>query len=396
MLRRFYWLFLAILVLLFSSLLIIIPDSHALAVQAHALMQLDTPTPTPDASITLQMAQEEETNIQTILNFINILLVIYPLFLTVAVVVLGVIGFRGYRSFEKQAREQVDVINNLEREAEQKKKAIEHTQTAIVYLALGDRLSNQKEMRESIEAYKKVGSLLPDDPQINFVLGRIYSGAGYYEEAIQSFEAAIAVQASYPEAEMELGLAYRRRGEYQKGLNAQAIRESDYQKAKEHFLRAIELRPGYGDALSSLGGLFRREGNYEQALEYYEQAYRADPGWSYPLGNAASLAWYLGKLDLARHYYTLTEAASAVRLIDPHSEIFWDYYDLALSQLVLRKTDEAKKNYQKAIGETPGAVQFDSVLNVLYFLQKAKEPITGLDGVIQMIEKERSTKIALG
>lgn len=148
--------------------------------------------------------------------------------------------------------------------------------------------------------------------------------------------------------------------------------------------------------MSSLGGLFRREDNYEQALEYYEQAHRADPGWSYPLGNTASLAWYLGKIDLAHYYYMLTEAASTVRLTDQHSEIFWDYYDLALAQLVLGKVDEAKKNYTKAIGETLGVVQFDSVLNVLTFLQKTKDTIPGLDDVIEMIEKEKSTKFALG
>jgi len=394
--QRYFWVFLVVLIVLFSGIILIFPGSHTMAAQAHTLRQLDTPTPTPDVSETLQTAQQADSNAQTILNFINILLVVYPLFLTLAVVVLGVIGFRGYRSFQKQALEQVDDIKQLKKEAEDKKVAIERLQTALVYLALGDRLANQKEMREAIDAYKKVGNLLPDVPQINFVLGRIYSGAGYYEEAIGSFEAAIAVQAQYPEAEMELGLAYRRRGEYQQGLHAQAKREGDYQKAKEHLLHAIELQPHYGDALSSLGGLFRREEDYEQALEYYEQAYRADPDWSYPLGNAASLARYLGKVDLARHYYMLTEATAEERLKDPHSEIYWDYYDLALAQLVLGNVDEAKKNYQKAIGYTPGTTQFDSVLNVLYFLQKAKDPISGLNDVIDMIEKEKSTKIALG
>jgi hypothetical protein len=82
--------------------------------------------------------------------------------------------------------------------------------------------------------------------------------------------------------------------------------------------------------------------------------------------------------------------------MDPRTEIFWDYYDLALAQLVLGKTDKAKKNYQKAIGETPGVVQFDSVLNVLYFLRGAKEQITGLDDIIQMIEEEKKSRIALG
>lgn len=360
--RRYFWIFVAVLVLFFSGLLIFIPNSHALIVQAHTITRLDTPTPTPDTSATYQMVQQDEGNIQTILSIINIIVVAFPLLLTIAAAVLGVIGVRGYQSFEKQAQEKLDSITSLEREAEQKKVSIERTQTAIVYFALGDRLSNQKETREAIEAYKKARSLLPDDPQINYVVGRIFSGAGYYDAAIEAFESAIDRQKDFPEAEMELGLAYRRRGDYQQDANAQELLKSDYEKA----------------------------------LGYYERAYRVEPGSSYSLGNAASLAWYLGKIDLARNYYRQTGAAAEIRLTDTHSEIFWDYYDLALSQLILGKTDEAKNNYQKAIRETPGVVQFDSVLNVLHFLRTSKDQINGLDDVISMIETEKATKIALG
>lgn len=224
----YFWVFLVVLIVLFSGLMVLFPGAHAMAAQPHTLRQLDTPTPTPDVSETLQTAQQADSNAQTILNFINILLGVIPLFIALTLAVLGAIGFRSVQSFQKDAREQIDIIKNLKDEAQQKTKAIIDTQTAIVYLALGDRLSNQIDTRQGIEAYKKAGSLLQDDPQISFVQGRIYSGAGYYKEAIQSFEAALAAQSSYPEAEMELGLAYRRRGEYQKSPNAHADRESDF------------------------------------------------------------------------------------------------------------------------------------------------------------------------
>jgi len=394
--RRYLWWITALLFLVASSFLAIIPGTHVLAQVAHGAANLASPTPTPDANTTLQMAQQEETNIQTILNIINILVVVYPILITLAAVLFGFFGFRGFRALEKQGQELLEDIKKLQVEAVEKKATIEHTQEALVYLALGDRLSNQNDTRKALEAYKKAGSLLPNDPQINYVLGRIYSGFGYYEEAIRSFEAALAVEPHYPEAEMELGLAYRRRGEYQKGSDAEALRHQDYEKAIEHLRRAIELRPNYDDALSTLGGLYRRKGEYEKALEYYEGAYRADPSSSYALGNVASLSWYLGKLDKARKYYMLTELASTDRTMTTHAEVYWDYYDLALAQLALEKTEDAKKSYSKAIGETPGVVHFDSVLNVLHFLQKAKDPILGLEEVIQMIEKEKSTRVSRG
>jgi tetratricopeptide (TPR) repeat protein len=352
------------------------------------------------------------------------MLVLFPFLITVATIVLGVFGFRGFQDFERkwdshlgevendwherlgkienEWREHVNQINQLEQEAKDKQTALVRTQQALVYLGLGDRLYNQKDIKNAVAAYKKVASLLPDDPQINYVLGRIYSGAEYFDDAINSFEAALKVQPDLPEVEMELGLAYRRRGEYQKGPNEDALRTIDYAKAIEHLQRATELSSNHKasfatlsgldrpeDAFATIGGLYRRKGEYEKALEYYEQAYRINPSSSYALGNVASLSWYLVKLDKAREYYILTEALAKVRNMTPHPEDYWDYYDLALAQLVLGKTNEAKDTYRIAIEKTPGVVPIDSVLDVLRLLQKAKDPIPGLNDVIEMIEKAK-------
>src|ERR1051326_4226883 len=263
--RRYLWWSIALLFLVASSILAIIPGTYVLAHGAHATLYVGTPTPTPDASSTLQMAQQEENNIQTILSIINILVVVFPILIAVAGALLGYFGFRGLRETEKEGKALLENIKNsqqkvledikklqeearedikkLKEEAGEKKEMIERTQEALVYLALGDRLSNQNDTRKAIEAYKKAGSLLPGDPQINYVLGRIYSGFGYYEDAIKSFEASLAAQPEYPEAEMELGLAYRRRGEYQKGSDAEARRKQEYEKAIGHLERAISLRP---------------------------------------------------------------------------------------------------------------------------------------------------------
>src|SRR5439155_27200595 len=133
-----------------------------------------------------------------------------------------------------------------------------------------------------------------------------------------------------------------------------------------------KLRSNYEDALAALGAVYRRRGDkerdlnhdaeareyYERAREYYEQAYNADPLSSYALGNLASLSWYLKGQNAARGYFVLAEATAKVRLLSggPSSELYWDYYDLALAQLVIGKIDnneamrdEAIKNYETAI-----------------------------------------------
>ncbi len=422
--RRHLLFGIVLLLILASGLLLVIPVPHSLAYAVHNAPQFAPPTPTPDASQILDQAKQEETNIQTFLTIITIMLVLIPFLITVATIVLGVFGFRGFRDFEQkwdsrlgevenewrerlgkienEWRDHVNQIHQLEQEAKDEQAALVRTQQALVYLGLGDRLYNQKDIKNAVEAYKKVASLLPDDPQINYVLGRIYSGAEYFDDAINSFEAALKVQPDLPEVEMELGLAYRRRGQYQKGPNEDALRTIDYAKAIEHLQRATELSSNHKasfamlsgldrpeDAFATIGGLYRRKREYEKALEYYEQAYRINPNSSYALGNVSSLSWYLAKLDKAREYYILTEALAKVRIMTPHPEDYWDYYDLALAQLVLGKTDDAKNTYKTAIEKTPGAVQFDSVLDVLRFLRDAKDLIPGLNDVIEMIEKAK-------
>jgi tetratricopeptide (TPR) repeat protein len=146
------------------------------------------------------------------------------------------------------------------------------------------------------------------------------------------------------------------------------------------------LNPDDADTLAIIGGLYRRKKEYTQALDFYERAWRVNPGLSYALGNLASLSWFLGNASDALMYFGFTEVAAAGRIKKGQSEGFWDYYDLALARLATGKIAEAKEAYMKAIQETPGNVQFDSVLNNLYLLRGAPQVMPGLDDVVKMIE----------
>jgi tetratricopeptide (TPR) repeat protein len=190
----------------------------------------------------------------------------------------------------------------------------------------------------------------------------------------------------------ELGLAYRRRGDKYNSAGEKQKGEVDYEKAIEELKRAIEQNPGDDDALGVLGGLYRRKGDYMRAMEYYRQAVDVDPESSYALGNVASLAWYLGNEELASTMFVRTEKAARKRLDTLKSlEPYWDYFDIALAQLVLRETEAAKETYKNAIELTPSKVHFDSVVHNLSMLKSSNkgQPIPGIDEVIEMIERAR-------
>src|SRR5437588_6643682 len=313
-----------LLAILLSILVMVVPGSHAIA---RNTISIETPTATPDANQILNQANTvatqadhtaaEAQNTLTVLNFVLALFSVIIGILGLASGALVAYAFRVINRYRKQ-------LDEGQAEMVKMRTAMNNTQKAVVYLGLGDRLYNQDRKQEAVTIYRKAGSLLPGDAEIHNVLGRIYSGTGYYEDAIKSFETTLAADPNFAEAHMEMGLAYRRQGDAQKGPDAETLRKADYDQAITHLKNAVVLRSDYEDALAGLGAVYRRMGDkerdakddvkaseyYELAREYYEQAYKVSPSSSYALGNVASLSWYLGGKNAAYDYINLARSAA--------------------------------------------------------------------------------------
>src|SRR6266487_5634623 len=309
-----------LLAILLSILVMVVPGSHAMA---RNTIFIETPTATPDANQILNQANtvaaqadHTATEAQNTLTVLNFVLALFSVIIGILGLVSGALVAYAFRVINRYRKQ----LDEGHAEMVKMRTAMNNTQKAVVYLGLGDRLYNQDRKQEAVAIYRKVGSFLPGDAEIHNVLGRIYSGTGYYEDAIKSFETTLAADPNFAEAHMEIGLAYRRQGDAQKGPDAETLRKADYDKARIRIMNA-------------------------------------------------------GRSP----------------------EIYWDYYDLALAQLVSGTVgksettkDEAIESYKTAIHLTPGIVQFDSVLNNLYLLQKAQERIHRLDTVISMLEAAKS------
>ncbi|HWZ17918.1 MAG TPA: tetratricopeptide repeat protein [Ktedonobacteraceae bacterium] len=301
---------------------------------------------------------------------------------------------------------------NMKDEVDAVKKQFEKTNRALTLLILGNQLLEQRRREEALEYYEKAQELVPNDPQINYTLGRAYSSVKAYDKAIQFLDLATSIDQNFHQAQMELGLAYRRRGNQQyeeaelekddaKQKTLYSHARADYQQAIRHLENAIGIQPDYEDALATLGGLYRRLGDYEhntqdyhQALEFYEKATKADPNSSYALGNFASLSWFFGNKEQAIIAFASNKDIAIQRItrLVRAAEIYWDYYDLGLAQLVLGEFEEAKRSYTEAIKKTPGLVDFEGVLSNLYLLNKASDRISGLEEIITLVKDAEDTK----
>jgi tetratricopeptide (TPR) repeat protein len=376
------WIYtLALLLLLLSILWMTSPHT---SVSAHSLMTVvDTPTPTPDANAILNQANAANNQAQSLNMYMTIGIGILGVVLTFFAFVASGLALYGFTSF----RSITDLKKQMSTDLEAMRQNATATHGSLIYLTLGDRLMSNGATKEAIESYRKAGTFSPKDDQLNYVLGRIYSNAGYFDDAIRVLGTATETNPDYAEAWKELGLAYRRRGQKMHD-------PEDYSKALEYLKKAVSLKHYDDDTYAIMGGLHQRKEEYRQALARYTQAHNLNPDSPYPLGNMASLSLYLGKASEASEYFEKTEKAANARIATGKPDIPWDYYDLALSRLGLGKPN-AIDSYKQAIAHTPPPerVIFESVLDNLKFLQEAKASLPDLPKVIQIIEEAKSKSL---
>jgi tetratricopeptide (TPR) repeat protein len=376
MLRRLLMCGLAVLLMVASVLFLLLTAEQGSVLAAS---QVVGATPPPDATAVLNAANNALSQAQDILNIVGVFTAVLGVvlaLLSIGAAALAFLGVRSYREVRDSMKEVRESMAKMRVEANK-------TREALVYIGLADRLFNERNVAEALTMYKKAGSLLPKDAQVQYVLGRIYSGVGDYDAAISALSASHS-QDTIEQARTlkELGLAYRRRW----GMTRN---EADFQQAIEHLQKSNSLNPNDSDTLAIMGGAYRRKKQYQESYKYYQRAWQANPGSSYALSNLASLAWRIGKQHEAQMYFGYTKTAAENRLKQGQSENFWDYYDLALAQLALGNLAQSRQSYQRAIQETRHVTTFDGVLDNLYMLQQAPQAMPGLNEIICLVEEAR-------
>jgi tetratricopeptide (TPR) repeat protein len=217
------------------------------------------------------------------------------------------------------------------------------------YLGLGDTYFYQtKQYALAAEAYQQGVRYKDDNPTAFYNLAWCYNELGRNAQAMAAAKRAIALQAAYPEAFVELGFANRRVGEAQQNP-AQAQRL--FNEAVNNYREAIRLKPGYGDAYTGLGDVYYGDlKQYQEAVAAYEQSIRISPNNSrvrYNLGYSYN--------DLERYAEAANHLREAIQLkpeyVEAHSELGFAY--LKLGRLpaaveTLRTAIRLKGNYATA------------------------------------------------
>ena len=155
------------------------------------------------------------------------------------------------------------------------------------------------QFEEAIAVVKSKGfPQIEQDAELWNKIGICYSSLGKYEQAIETFERAVALDPRLPVLFNNLGLTYL--------SQSQKTRDpKSFQKSLESFKKAIEIDPSYPQPYSGLGTAYRQQGNLDGAIYCWEKALELKPDFipvMYSLGVA-----YVDKGDFARALRRLTD-----------------------------------------------------------------------------------------
>lgn len=188
--------------------------------------------------------------------------------------VLGwALGFKG-----KYGEAEVEIKQAL---ALDQNNALAHAFYAEILMNQGDYTLYDKAAEES----KLARDLDPTLLEAHRARGIVLLNTQNLDEAVQEFEAALAINKNIPDLNLYLGITYKALGEYD--------------KAQEADLAAYALNPTDTTALTELSRAFLGGGRYPQAAQYAEEAIKVQPDDPHLHGNLGSIYYKMEDYDKA-------------------------------------------------------------------------------------------------
>jgi protein O-mannosyl-transferase len=129
--------------------------------------------------------------------------------------------------------------------------------------ALGSALFRRERFREALPHLEQAVKQNPSDAHAHYSLGRGWEATGHPQEAFAEYQAALALDEAYPDAQNDVGLSL--------------VDQGKFADAERHFKRAIEIDPAFASGYGNLGMLYGRLGQSAKAIESCEKALRLDP-----------------------------------------------------------------------------------------------------------------------
>lgn len=220
-----------------------------------------------------------------------------------------------------------------------------HLDRGNAALAKGDKGTAEREFEQAIPLLIAVQRLDPSDQSAGSIIPDIYRQLGDVERAKSEYERLLSERPS-----KQLYSAY----------GVVLLNSGDFQGSIDAFNKALEIDPGFENALSNIGAAYQTWASVEQkkntkesqkevysklekAIEYFEKVYAINKNDFYNLGYLVENYQFINKPDKVKTYFTALESLRGTAAANEY-----DYWNL-LGKLYA-KSDPAKsaEAYKKA------------------------------------------------
>lgn len=199
---------------------------------------------------------------------------------------------------------------------------------ALSHFELGEIYYDRQEDDQAINEYNRAIELNQQLAMAYYKLGVLNLIRHNYENAVDLFETALSIEDNPPEA-LGLNVEYQRNAHYNIGLAYKA--QGYFDPAIDEFEASVELDPEYVKPYIGLGEIYYKLDDYNQALAYINLGLGLDP-----------LNFYLN-FNAGKAYDEMRIVADDQRMVDEYIEKALNYYQTATN---IRPDDfEARYNY---------------------------------------------------
>ena len=194
-------------------------------------------------------------------------------------------------------------------------------------------------MDDAVKSYEKAVAIKPDYADAHFNLGNILRDLGELDGAIKSYGKTIEIMPDYDAAQHNLGVALQELGQFDEAI--------------EHYEKALSINPDNTELLINLGFIYQDLGELDEAIEHYEKALSINPDNVRTLNNLGVILRDLGQVDDAIKYYK-----KALAIKPDYADV---YYNLGFIYQDLGQVDLAIKQYEHAVAINDYAEAYHSL-----------------------------------
>ena len=116
------------------------------------------------------------------------------------------------------------------------------------------------------------------DAELWNFLGIAYTRKGDYRKALEALDKAVSIDSDFATTYDNMGNVYL-------SIYLNTKNEQELQKAIENYKKAVEINPDNAVAYNGLGAAYRESGDMDKAIEAWEQSLAIDPEYGLPLYN---------------------------------------------------------------------------------------------------------------